>query len=59
MSPTNSQPAQTVHVSGERPAPAQLMRELRDVAVAAPLAVTAPLLMLKGVKARAEAANAP
>jgi hypothetical protein len=44
MSPTNSRPAQTVHVSGPRPTPSQLVRELRDVAVAAPLAVTAPLL---------------
>jgi hypothetical protein len=37
-------PAQTVHAGGRRPTPSQLVRELRDVAVAVPLAVTAPLL---------------
>src|SRR5512133_2736335 len=44
MSPTKSRAAQTVHVSGQRPTPSQLVRELRDVAVAAPLALTAPLV---------------
>ena len=44
MSPPSSRPAQTVHVRGARPTRAQLVLELRDAAVAAPLAVTAPLL---------------
>jgi hypothetical protein len=44
MPPTASGPTQTVHVSGRRPSPSELARELRDVAVAVPLAVAAPLL---------------
>ncbi len=44
MPPTASEPTQTAHVSGRRPTPSELARELRDVAVAVPLAVTAPLL---------------
>jgi hypothetical protein len=44
MSPTNSTPAQTVRVSGRRPTRPEFVRELRDVALAIPLAVTAPLL---------------
>jgi hypothetical protein len=41
MSPGESQ---TAHVSGRRPTPSQLVREFGDVAVAVPLAVSAPLL---------------
>ena len=44
MSSTEPRRAETAHVGGRRPTPSDLVRELRDVAVAAPLAVTAPLL---------------
>ena len=44
MAPAKGPTAHTVRVSGQRPTPSQLARELRDVAVAAPLALTAPLL---------------
>jgi hypothetical protein len=44
MSPINSGPPRTVHVSGRRPTRPELVRELRDVAVAVPLAATALLL---------------
>jgi hypothetical protein len=46
MSSVSSSPREerVVHVAGSRPTPRQLARELRDVAVAAPLFVTAPLV---------------
>jgi hypothetical protein len=45
MSPHDeSEQAQTVHASAHRPTRPQLVNELRDVAIAAALAATAPLL---------------
>jgi hypothetical protein len=41
---TSPTAAQTAHVGGRRPTPSQLAREFGDVAVAVPLAVSAPLL---------------
>jgi hypothetical protein len=41
---TNTTEQGVVHVNGPRPTPGQLASEVRDVAVALPLFITAPLL---------------
>jgi hypothetical protein len=41
---SNEVEERVVHVGGPRPTPGQLVRQVRDVAVAVPLFATAPLL---------------
>jgi hypothetical protein len=44
MTPARDPAASTVHAGGSRPTPSELLGELRDVAVAVPLALAAPAL---------------